>query len=187
MSVLSKAGQALLLLVGALGLVALGSEIWLSVAALSHGAQPVRVVDVQAGPYPLRVSLYKDPAEAGFALPFAVAPRQVGVTGLTYRVESEPGDTVDATAVRAGLSPDPAVPGGVQGAAEMTVHGPWSLHLTVDGPAGSGQADLPITVTAPPPIPLWLGWLLGLVPLGGLLMFLLAQRGGSARVPGGVA
>ncbi len=175
MSVLQRAGQVVLLLIGALGLLALGSEIGLSVAALSHGPQPVRVVDVQAGPYPLRVSLYKDPAEAGFALPFAVAPTQPGVTGLTYTVVSEPGSDVDATAVRAGISPDPAVPAGVQGAAELTVHGLWTLHLSVNGPAGSGNADIPITVTAPPPIPQWLGWALGLLPLGGLLLFLLAQ------------
>ena len=187
MSVWGKAGQGLLLLVGALGLMALGSEIWLSVAALSHGAQPVRVVDVQAGPYPLRVSLYKDPAEAGFALPFAVAPRQAGLMGLTYNVVSEPGFQVDATPVRAGLSSDAALPGGIQGAAELPVSGPWTLRLTVDGPAGRGEATVPLTVTAPPAIPHWLGWALGLLPLAGLLVFLLAQRGTTVQRSAGVA
>ena len=50
------------------------------------------------------------------------------------------------------------------------------LHLTVTGPAGRGDADVPLTVTAPPPIPHWLGWALGLLPLAALLLFLLAQR-----------
>jgi len=64
----------------------------------------------------------------------------------------------------------------VQGAAEIPVQGLWHLQITVDGASGRGEADVPITATAPPAIPGWLGWTIGFVPLAGLLLFLLMQR-----------
>jgi hypothetical protein len=39
------------------------------------------------------------------------------------------------------------------------------------------MADVPIIATAPPAIPDWLGWLIGLIPLYGLLIFLVMLRG----------
>ena len=173
----------------ALGLLAAAgvlAEIGLAWAATQHGPTPARIVQVTAGPYPLTVSLYKDPAAAGFALPFAIAPAPGTAGPLTFAVTSLPGGDIRATPVRASLQPDPAT-GGVQGAAEITVRGPWSLDILVTGPQGQGHAAVPITAEAPPPIPLWLGWLAGLLPLAGLTLFLLFQRGraaGPAAAPG---
>ncbi len=168
--------QRLLLAVGLVALAALLVEIGLTVAATTHGSQPARVVQVDAGPYPLRVSLYTDPARAGFAVPFAIAPAGQPEGGLTYAVTSEPGPGVDATSIDDGVSADSGVPGGVQGAAEISVQGPWFLEIAVDGPRGPGQAAVPVRATAPPAIPQWLGWVIGFVPFYGLIGFLLLQR-----------
>src|SRR5262249_8205183 len=168
------------LAVGGVAFLFLTIEIVLSVAATTHGSTPARVVRVNAGPYALTVSLYTDPARAGFALPFAIAPNQPTTGTLTYTVNSVPGEDVDATPVHASLSVDAQVPNGVQGEAEISVRGDWSLQVVVNGPAGQGEADVPVTATAPPPMPPWLAWSLGFLPLVGLLAFLLLQR---AHIP----
>ena len=86
-----------------------------------------------------------------------------------------------ATPVRASLSPDPNVRNGVQGDAEITVQGTWALDIVVTGSAGQGEASVPIIATAPPAIPIWLGWVIGFIPLYGLAVLLLSQRGRKAR------
>jgi len=167
----------MLLIVGIVALIALVVEIGLSIAATTHGSTPKRVVHVMAGPYALTVSLYDDPANAGFTLPFAIAPEQPGNGHLSFNVSSIPGEGVHATPVRASIGSDPNVPGGIQGDAEITVQGSWVLHIVADGAAGQGMVDVPITATAPPAIPGWLGWSIGAIPLLGLLVFLLMQPG----------
>jgi hypothetical protein len=169
--------QRILLVVGVIALLAVLGEIAFSIAATMHGNTPARVIHVNAGPYPLAMSLYKDPANAGYALPFAIAPQQPVSGVLTYDVSSLPHTTVPATPVRASLSPDPNVPNGVQGTAEITVQGTWVLHIVVNGLAGPGEVEVPIVAVAPPAIPDWTGWLIGLIPLYGVLAFLLTQRG----------
>jgi hypothetical protein len=167
--------QRLLLAAGLLALAALLVEIGLSVAATTHGSQPARVVQVDAGPYPLRVSLYTDPARAGFAVPFAIAP--VGQSGgLTFAVTSQPGRGVPATPISDPVTADQGVPGGVQGAAEVPVQGRWSLAIGVDGPRGHADTEVQFQAAAPPAIPDWLGWVIGFIPFYGLIGFLVLQR-----------
>ncbi|MBV9229272.1 MAG: hypothetical protein JOZ18_08155 [Chloroflexi bacterium] len=173
---MSKMLQRVLLALGVVALLALLTEIGLSVTATMHGTTPVRVVHVNAGPYPLAVSLYKYPADAGFALPFAIAPQQQTKGVLNFDVSTIPNKGVDATPVHDSVSPDAHVAGGVQGAAEITVQGVWQLHITVTGPAGRGEVNVPVTAVAPPIIPVWLGWPIGLIPLCGLLVFVFMQR-----------
>jgi hypothetical protein len=164
------AAAAVLTLLGLL--VAIGLQI----AATQPGTTPAKVVDVQAGPYPLRVSLYKDPADAGYPLPVAISPAQPAQGPLTYTVLSVPGSGVDATAVNASLGADPRTPNGVVGAVEITVQGPWVLRIMVDGPSGSGSASVPITAKPAVVIPPWIAWPIGLIPALGLTLFVLAQR-----------
>src|SRR5260221_10281536 len=147
---MQKVLQRVLLVIGVLSLPAVVVELILTVLSSMPGHPPVRVVHVMAGPYLLTVSLYKDPADAGYYLPFALAPQASTKSGLTFTVSSVPGNGVDATPVRASLSPDPNLAGGVRGAVEITVRGPWSLHVSVNGPAGPGSVDVPVTAGAPP-------------------------------------
>ncbi len=165
--------QYLLLVIGVIALLAVLVDLGVSIVATTHGNTPVRVVHVTAGAYPLTLSLYKDPADAGYALPFAITSQTQGT--LTYNVTSVPAQGIHATPVRAGLTPDGH--NGVNGAAEIPVQGDWTLHIIVNGASGPGTVDVPINAVAPPPIPLWLGWLIGLIPIYGLFAFLLSQRG----------
>jgi hypothetical protein len=174
--------QRLLLALGLVALTALLIEIGLSVSATIPSSRPARVVQVAAGPYPLRVSLYTDPARAGFAVPFVIAPIG-GTGGLTFAVSSQPGPEVPATPVNDSVSADPGVPGGVQGAAEVPVQGAWSLDIVVDGPRGPGDVAVPFQATAPPAVPDWLGWLIGFVPFYVLIGFLALQRPRRKPVP----
>jgi hypothetical protein len=173
---MSRLFQRLLLAIGVVALLALLVEMGLSLAATMHGSTPVRVVHVNAGPYPLTVSLYTYPANAGFALPFAIVPQQPQTGALTIEATSIPDKDVDATPVHASLSPDANVRNGVQGTAEITVQGSWLLQVSVDGPEGHGTVAVPVEAMAPPPMPQWLGWTIGFIPLFGLLAFLLIQR-----------
>ena len=185
---MAKLFQFLLLAVGVIALLVVGGEIIYSIAATTHGSTPARVVQVQAGPYPLTISLYTYPARASYALPFAIAPQQSISGTLTYDVSSIPDPSdVPATPVRASLSPDSNVRNGVQGDAEITVQGLWSLAIIVTGSVGGAEAVVPITATAPPAIPTWLGWVIGFIPLYGLFVFLLSQRGRKARTESLVA
>jgi hypothetical protein len=173
---LSRWAQRVLAAAAALTLVGLLVAIALQIAATQPGSTPARVVGVQAGPYPLDVSLYKDPAVAGYALPIAIAPSQPVRGPLTYSVMSVPGPGVDATPVNASLGANPQTSNGALGAVEITVQGQWFLHIAVDGPAGSGFAFVPITAKPAVVIPAWIAWPIGLIPAIGLTLFFLAQR-----------
>lgn len=167
--------QRILLIAGVIALVIVLIDGTYAIAATLPGQTPARVDHVAAGPYHLVVSMYTYPANAGFALPFAVAPEQAVNGSLTFHVESLPGSHVDAVPVRATFSADPKVHDGIQGAAEITVQGPWTLQVQVNGPAGQGVASVPVIATALPPIPTWLGWFLGFIPFYVLTIFFLVK------------
>src|SRR5215472_9240957 len=119
------------------------------------------------------------------AKPFQFLLLAVGVIALLAVggeiIYSIAATTHGSTPVRASLSPDSNVLNGVQGNAEITVQGLWNLDIVVTGSAGRGEASVPITATAPPALPTWLGWVIGGIPLYGLFVFLLLQRGRKAR------
>ena len=167
--------QRLFLILGVIGLAVVLIDLGISIAATFPSATPARVDHVTAGPYHLAVSLYSNPANAGYALAFAVAPTQAVDGSLTYHTYSLPGKGVDATPIRATFHADPNVRNGIQGAAEITVRGPWTVQVTVNGAAGQGVANVPITAVALPPIPVWLGWTIGFVPFYVLCVFFVMQ------------
>jgi hypothetical protein len=168
--------QRALAAAAALTLLGLLVAIGLQIVATQPGSKPARVVGVHAGPYPLTVSLYRDPAVAGYALPIAIAPSQPVRGPLTYAVMSVPGLGVDATPVNASLGADPQTIYGAVGAVEITVQGPWFLRIAVDGPDGSGVASVSITAKPAVVIPAWIAWPIGLIPAIGLTLFFLAQH-----------
>jgi hypothetical protein len=166
-----------LVIAGVLAALAVFGAIAQQVAATLPGSRPARVEQVTAGPYTLRVSLYVYPAHAGLSLPYAIAPARPVAGPLRYTVTAVPTGGVDATPINGSFGAVSDASGAVRGSVAVTVRGPWLLHVEVIGPAGVGVADVPFQATAPPAIPFWLGWLIGLIPAGGLVAFLLAQRG----------
>src|SRR5258708_36323203 len=145
--------QRILLAAGVLALLVVLVDLAISIAATIPGSTPARVDHVTAGPYQLAVSLYSNPANAGYALAFAVAPTQAVDGSLTYHTYSLPGQGGDATPIRATFHADPNLRNGIQGATEITVKAPWTLQVTVNGAAGQGVSDIPITALALPPLP----------------------------------
>ncbi|HET8841460.1 MAG TPA: hypothetical protein VFN35_08330 [Ktedonobacteraceae bacterium] len=168
--------QKCLLGLSVIALIFLLVEIAISLAATQHGQTPARVDTITAGPYRFKVSLYNNPARAGFTLPFAIAPQGQTAGRWTYDVTSVPDGTLSANPVRDSVSADPQIPGGIQGVAEITVQGSWNLQVVVVGPAGQQTFAVPVTAVTLPPIPTWLGWLLGFVPVYGITVFLFLQR-----------
>src|SRR2546430_1406734 len=100
--------QRMLLIIGVV-------DLGISIAATFPGTTPARVDHVTAGPYHLAVSLYTNPANAVYALAFAVAPTQAVDGPLTYHPSSLPGQGVDAPPIRATFHADPNVRNGIQG------------------------------------------------------------------------
>lgn len=175
--------QRILLVLGVLALLAVLIDIGISIAATIPGAIPARVFHVRAGPYPLKVSLYKYPANAGYALPIAIETEPALKDTLQFDVSSLPGPQVDATPIQASF--DSTGASAVRGVMEITVRGVWKLHIVIDGPAGHGVADIPVEVDAPPALPAWSGWLIGCVPLIGLLIFALLQGRKNSSISSG--
>ncbi|HEY7413783.1 MAG TPA: hypothetical protein VH593_01210 [Ktedonobacteraceae bacterium] len=189
--------QKFLLALGVVALIFLLAEIGFTLGATLHGSTPAHVDEITAGPYQFKVSLYDYPARAGLTLPFAIAPE--GTTGgsWTYQVTSVPVGTENrrgvvvmsgpgnedrtATPVKASVSPDPQVPGGVQGTAEITVQGQWYLQVIADGPSGQQTFNVPVPAQTLPAMPTWLGWSLGFIPVYGIIIFLVMQRARKER------
>jgi hypothetical protein len=102
--------QRILLIAGVIALVIVLIDGGYSIAATIPGKTPARVDHVTAGPYHLVVSMYTYPANAGFALPFAITPEQAVKGPLTFHINSLPGPHVDANPVRATFSANANVP-----------------------------------------------------------------------------
>lgn len=179
-----KTIQIVLCLFAVGALVVTGVAFYQIVLASSiHGA-PVRFIEAQAGPYPLKLALYNDPINAGDAMPFAieVAPGMQGP--LTYQVTASPGPGVSGSLAQGDINEQQHTSYGVPGSISLVTRGPWTLHIAISGPAGRGEAAIPLTAVAPPAIPAWLAWNIGLLPLYGLLLFWVAQsRRGAKRQP----
>ncbi len=149
-------------------------------ASTIHGS-PVRFIDAHAGPYPLRLALYSDSLQAGDVIPFniAVAPTEQGK--VAYQVTASPGPGVPGSLAQGDINAQQSTPYGVPGSITLVTRGQWTLHIALAGPAGRGEADIPLTAVALPAMPAWLAWNIGLLPVYGLLLFWVGQTRCSVR------
>lgn len=170
-----KAIQLVLCLLAVASLIVTGVAFYqIVLASTIHGA-PVKFIDATAGPYSIKLALYNDPINAGDAIPFniAVAPGTQGP--LTYSVTASPGSGVPGSLAQGDVSPQQSTQYGVPGSITFVTRGPWTLNIVIHGPAGQGTAAIPITAVAPPAMPAWLAWNIGLLPVYGLLIFWVVQ------------
>jgi len=173
-----RALQLGLAVVAIIALIVVGVTLaQIAFAPTLHGG-PARIVPLVAGPYHVNLTLYADPANAGYALPFALAPAAGTPGPLTYQMTATPGPGVKASVTQATFTGSSSA--GTAGSVYITVRGQWTLQITVNGPAGAATVATPITATAPPTIPTWFAWLIGLIPLYGALAFFLLLRRRSA-------
>ncbi|HEV2580936.1 MAG TPA: hypothetical protein VGT44_08795 [Ktedonobacteraceae bacterium] len=170
-----KAIQLILCLLAIASLVVTGVAFYqIVLASTIHGA-PVRFVDATAGPYAIKVALYNDPINAGDDIPFniAVAPGTPGP--LSYQVTASPGPDVPGSLAQGDVNTQQSTAYGVPGSITFVTRGPWTLNIAIQGPAGQGEASIPLTAVAPPAMPGWLAWNIGLLPVYGLLIFWFVQ------------
>ena len=176
-----KAIQFVLCLFAVFALVVTGVAFYqIVLASTIHGA-PVRFITAEAGPYPLKLALYNDPINAGDAIPFdiAVAPGTRGP--LTYQVMASPGPGVPGSLAQGDVNAQQSTSYGVPGSITLVTRGPWTLHIVINGPAGKGEAAIPLTAVALPAMPAWLAWNIGLLPAYGLLLFWVVQTRRTAK------
>ena len=55
------------------------------------------------------------------------------------------------------------------------ISGTWWIYVTVSGEAGNGALRIATTVEAPPKMPDWLAWTIGLSPIIGIIGFAIGQ------------
>jgi hypothetical protein len=129
---------------------------------------------VDAAPYVLQVTVAGDPVQAGDAASFRVIV-EGDVKSARLEARALPARGTPATPVRAQVSGGPEA-GAFTGTVSLPVRGDWMLVLSATGPAGSGSVQIPLRASSPVVLPTWLGWLIGLSPLVGLIGFGIAQR-----------
>lgn len=142
-------------------------------AALASGG-PAHTETLMAGPYIISVNLYQDPPMTDQSVQVTVVPHQSGLR-LSGGILEVPGLGTDAVELHAQLSPVGQTPT-LSGSIRMPVRGAWNIVVQLNGPQGAGQASFPITVAAPGAMPVWLGWLIGLTPLLGVVWLVWHQR-----------
>lgn len=143
-------------------------------SAFAHSDAPLRTITARGGPYELDISYYNEP-RGGAPLVFSVAPESALNGPMRYTITAIPGTTVEAVPVKATLEDDADRPGGVWGQVNLPVSGQWLLSIEINGPLGPAQLDAPIVASAPSAIPVWLGWLIGLLPVWAMIGYILAQ------------
>lgn len=180
-----KAIQLVLCLFAIIALIATGVAFYQIVLASSiHGA-PVRFINATAGPYPFKLALYSDSIQAGNVIPFDIAVAS-GTSGeLTYQVTASPGVGVPGSLSQGDVNAQQHTTYGVPGSITLVTQGAWTLNIGISGPAGRGEAAIPLTAVTYPAIPAWLAWNIGLLPCYGLLLFWVVQTRRKARQQAG--
>ena len=141
-------------------------------ASAHQGA--ARSEERQAGVYHLLIEFNANPAHTSQDLQVMVHLLPVGAVpvGTTVTIQGRPGLGTDGSNTRQiRLTPVPGDSSAYEGGLNFTVQGAWNIFVTVQGPQGVGHTTIAQTVSAPGAIPVWLGWLIGLSPLFGVVWF----------------
>jgi hypothetical protein len=120
---------------------------------------------LQVGPYRVEVQLSADPPHV--EEPLQVTVHVSGQGRFSGQLIGQPGLGTDAVPVHTQLAVSGTNSSVLSGALHLSVRGAWHIVIELDGPQGSGNASMDVTVSAPNAIPTWLGWLMGLSPLLG--------------------
>lgn len=148
-------------------------------SALAHGLQSTVAYteQVAVGPYTLEVEFDTWPLRQ--AKNFQVVVHYpAGMEGLKGSLTMKPEQGVKGQRRQAILGTYPGVTDGwvLQAPGAFLGAGRWEWSFEVDGPQGKASQAMTLRVEEAPPFPLWLGWLIGLTPLWGLLGFALRER-----------
>jgi hypothetical protein len=124
---------------------------------------------LQVGPYSLTVEYNQWPIKAKKSLEMRIIP-QTGITGMKASIEFIPPKSLNDKPIIKQLHAYPGVSDAwVMQFGGFPTQGEWSSKYMIDGPQGHAEIELPLLIDKPPGIPVWVGWLVGLIPLYGLL------------------
>jgi hypothetical protein len=132
-----------------------------------------RIETASGGPYTILIGLVTEP-HTGTPLEVTIiaAPGAPSLERTTVVLSGEPGLGTDAVPTRPiSMTLEEGMKESFEAKIGLTVRGAWKLRFAIDGPKGPGVVVLPVTVSAPEAIPVWLGWGIAMAPLLGLLWF----------------
>jgi hypothetical protein len=136
--------------------------VLLVLVAAGAESGPALTETLTAGPYTIDVNLYQNPPVTDQSVKVTVVPQDKSVP-LSGSIVVQPGLGTDAVPLHSQLSlPDQS--GTLVGSIRMPVQGSWQVVVQLTGAKGTGSASFLITVAAPGAIPVWLAWLIALVP-----------------------
>ncbi len=136
--------------------------VMLVLGAARFNSGPALTETLTAGPYTVNVNLYQNPPVTDQSDEVTVVPQDNNIPS-SGSIVVEPGLGTDAVPLHSQLSP-PDQNGILVGSIRMPVRGSWQVVVQLNGAKGSGSASFLITVAAPGAIPVWLAWLIALVP-----------------------
>ena len=142
------------------------------VAQASNGPAFTRTLAV--GSYIVQVNLAQYPPITDQAVNVTVVPQESTIR-LSGHLDILPGLGTDAVPLHSQLSPLNTT-NTLAGSIRMPVRGAWQIGVSLNGPQGAGEATFPIVVSAPGAMPIWLGWLIGSLPLLCLVWLIWNQR-----------
>lgn len=160
-------------------LLLLSIVLLLPATALAHGTagEPKHTETVKVGPYTLLLEFDTWPLRQARNFQVVVHP-QGGMTGLKGEIDFIPTPGVKGQAYHdIRLQTYPGVEDGwmIQIPGVLNA-GRWHWDFEIDGPQGKAQERLTLRFDEAPPFPQWLGWLIGLTPLWGLIWFAIRER-----------
>lgn len=148
----------------------------LSLTLLFPGhATAAQVTRINAGLYTLDVQMGQDTPQADQPFTILIIPQDNSLR-LSGQVIETPVSGTDAANVYVPLVPQTGQANALKGELHIPVRGFWQLVLELDGPHGHGSAAIPVVVTAPGAMPVWLAWSIGSLPALGLLWWIRRQR-----------
>ncbi len=131
--------------------------------AASASSGPALTETLTAGPYTVNVNLYQNPPPSDQLVETTVVPHDTSVA-LTGSIVVEPGLGTDAVPLHFKLAPLNQT-GTLVTNIRMPVRGSWQVVVQLNGAKGPGSASFLITVAAPGAMPVWLAWLIAVVPM----------------------
>jgi hypothetical protein len=138
-------------------------------------ATAAQVTRINAGLYILDVQMGQDAPQADQPFTILIIPQDNSLR-LAGQVIETPVSGTDAANVYVPLVPQAGQANALKGELHIPVRGFWQLVLELDGPRGHGSATIPVVVTAPGAMPVWLAWSIGSLPALGLLWWIKRQR-----------
>ncbi len=157
----------------AVAAVAAALALLVVLAGPAAAYEPVRVVHaerVQVGPYAVTVGFSAWPLRAMQSLDFTFVP-DGGIAGLSGTLELVAPGEAEGESEPLARHPRKLDVWGLDIFA-LDTEGDWTMRFVIDGPEGRGEGVLPLPVLEQPGPPLALSWSISVLPLVGLLAFL---------------